>query len=407
LLELAPARRSRAQIERLAKFWEQADPGYATLLNTQLAALDAQASAAQRITRVMVMEDLKQPRATFVLVRGSYEKPSDKVEPGVPGVLPPLPKDARANRLALARWLVGPTNPLTARVTVNRAWQRLFGTGLVKTPEDFGVQGEKPSHPELLDWLAAEFVRSGWDPKALDRLIVTSATYRQSSRVGPGLAERDPENRLLARGPRRRLPSWMIRDQALAASGLLVSRIGGPAVRPYQPTGVWEEATFGTKQYSQDHGAGLYRRSLYTFWRRIIAPTEFFDSATRQTCIVKPSLTNSPLHALVTLNDVAYVEAARVLAERVLKTSGPSPAARVDLAFRRVLARRPAADELQVLLASLARIRAEFTSDARAARALLRVGESPRDETLDVVEHAAYAVLCSAIFNLDEALTKE
>jgi hypothetical protein len=355
----------------------------------------------------MVMEDLPKPRETFVLVRGSYEKPSDRVEPAVPAVLPPLPADAPANRLALARWLVGPANPLTARVTVNRAWQRFFGTGLVKTPEDFGVQGEKPSHPELLDWLAAGFVRWGWDVKALDRLIATSATYRQSSRVRPGLAERDPENRLLARGSRRRLPSWMIRDQALAASGLLVARTGGAAVRTYQPKGVWEEATFGTKRYAPGHGAALYRRSLYVFWRRIIGPTEFFDSAARQTCVVKPGLTNSPLHALVTLNDVAYVEAARALAELVLKTSGPAPEARVELAFRRVLARRPAAPELQVLLASLARARAQFMRDPEAARKLLRAGESPRDESLDVVEHAAYAVVCSAILNLDEALSKE
>jgi hypothetical protein len=407
LLGVAPERRSRAQIERLAAFWESADPGYSALLKEQVAALDAQSTATQGITRVMVMEDLPKPRETFVLVRGSYEKPSDRVEPAVPAVLPPLPAGAPANRLALARWLVGPANPLTARVTVNRAWQRFFGTGLVKTPEDFGVQGEKPSHPELLDWLAAEFVRSGWDVKALDRLIATSATYRQSSRVRPGLVERDPENRLLARGPRRRLPSWMIRDQALAASGLLDARSGGAAVRTYQPEGVWEEATFGTKRYAPDHGAALYRRSLYVFWRRIIGPTEFFDSAARQTCVVKPGLTNSPLHALVTLNDVAYVEAARALAELVLKTSGPAPEARLELAYRRVLARRPAAAELPVLLASLARVRAQFTRDPEAARKLLHAGESPRDESLDVVEHAAYAVLCSEILNLDEALSKE
>jgi hypothetical protein len=225
--------------------------------------------------------------------------------------------------------------------------------------------------------------------------------------VAPLLIERDPANRLLARGPRYRLPSWVLRDQALAASGLLVPRLGGPSVKPYQPPGVWEEATFGTKRYQQDRGEALYRRSVYTFWRRIIGPTPLFDTAPRQVCIVKPTRTNSPLHALTTLNDITFVEAARALAERVLTSAGPTPEDRIELAFRLVLVRRPNAAEKQVLTASLARLKREFAADPAAARKLLAVGESKRDEKLDLIEHAAHAVLCSALLNLDEALTKE
>jgi hypothetical protein len=290
-------------------------------------------------------------------------------------------------------------------VTVNHFWQMFFGTGLVKTTGDFGVQGEKPSHPELLDWLAADFVASGWDVKRLCKLIVTSSTYRQSSKVSPTVQERDPENRLLTRGPRYRLPSWMIRDQALAASGLLVERRGGPPVNPYQPAGVWEEATFGTRQYRQDHGAALYCRSLYTFWRRIVGPTMFFDSASRQVCTVKQPRTNTPLHALVTLNDVMFVEAARAIAERVLTKASPSQ--RVDLAFRLILARGPSAEEERIMQASVGRLHSEFLRKPMAALRLLAIGESRRDEALDPAEHAAYTVLCSTILNLDEALTRE
>jgi hypothetical protein len=243
--------------------------------------------------------------------------------------------------------------------------------------------------------------------KHLCQLIVTSATYRQESKVSTELRERDPANRLLARGARFRLPSWMIRDQALAASGLLVAVQGGPPVTPYQPDGVWEEATFGGKRYVRDNGASLYRRSLYTFWRRIIAPTMFFDSASRQTCTVKQARTNTPLQALATLNDVTYVEAARALAQRVLTTAGPQPQQRIDLAVRLVLGRSPTAEESRVLVASADRLRREFSADREAAKKYLTIGESPRDEALDPIEHAAYAALCSAILNLDEALTRE
>jgi len=407
LLKIPADKRTRSQLSQLESNWGSAQPGYAAKLKKLHAAVDAQGSFSRSIPRVMVMEDLPKARDTFVLVKGIYNKPAEKVSAAVPAILPPFPADAPRNRLGLARWLVSPDNPLTARVTVNRCWQQFFGTGLVKTPEDFGVQGERPSHPDLLDWLATDFVSSGWDVKALHKRIAMSATYRQSSRTTPALTERDPQNRRLARGPRYRLPSWMIRDQALAASGLRVEKIGGKPVKPYQPAGIWEEATFGIKRYEQDKGAALYRRSIYTFWRRIVGPTMLFDVSPRQTCVVKPTRTNTPLQALTTLNDVGYVEAARALAERVLKTAGAAPEARVELAFRLVLARQPTAEERQVLLDSVRRLQREFGANTADAKKLLQTGDSKRDETLDPVEHAAYTALCSAILNTDEALSKE
>ena len=406
-LRRPPEQRGSDGLREMVSYFKEREPKYGRLLAQLKQAVDERDRFNARLPRVMVMDDLAKPRDTYLLVRGAYDKRGGKVTAGVPAALPPLPPGAKANRLALANWLADPAHPLTARVTVNRAWQTFFGTGLVKTAEDFGVQGEKPSHPELLDWLAAEFVRTGWDLKALHRLITTSATYRQSSKVTPALRERDPDNRLLARGPRYRLPSWMIRDQALAAGGLLVGKAGGPAVRPYQPPGVWEEATFGKIAYKQDHGEGLYRRSLYTFWRRIAGPTMFFDAAARQTCAVRAVRTNTPLHALATLNDTTFVEAARALAQRVLRQGGATPPERIEAAFRLVTARKPTAAEAKVLLGSLERLRAVYAADRDAAVRLLRVGESPRDEELDAVEHAAYAALCSLILNLDETLTKQ
>ncbi|MCA9222885.1 MAG: DUF1553 domain-containing protein, partial [Planctomycetales bacterium] len=374
------------------------------------------------IAKVMVMQEADTRRTTFMLDRGLYNKPTDvEVTANTPAALPALGRDAAdANRLDLARWLVANENPLTARVAANRFWQQFFGVGLVKTAEDFGSQGEIPPQLDLLNWLAAEFRDSGWDVKALVRLIVTSHTYRQSSRTVADdgqpseIVELDPENRLLARGPRFRMPSWMLRDQALASSGLLVPTQGGPPVNGYQPAGVWEEATFGRKTYRQDSGDALYRRSLYTFWRRIIAPTMFFDNASRQTCTVKPFRTNTPLHALLTLNDVTYVEAARALAERVLLDTDAddagtesTDAARLNLAFRRLLARVPSSEEQSILLAGLDRSRAAFAADPTAAAELLAVGESRRNEQLAPTEHASWTALCLALLNLDEALTKE
>jgi len=352
------------------------------------------------------MEDMPKHRETFILTKGAYDKRETTVLPGTPASLPPLPKDAAPNRLALAKWLVSPENPLTARVTVNRFWQTFFGTGFVKTSEDFGVQGERPSHPDLLDWLATEFIASGWNVKQMHRLIITSSTYRQSSKVTPERKERDPENRLVARGPRLRLPSWMIRDQTLAVSGLWSDQLGGPSVKPYQPAGIWEEATFGTKSYRQDAGDALYRRSLYVYWRRIVGPTMFFDTANRQVCAVKNTITNTPLHALVTLNETVYIEAARNLAQRVL-LSGTNDAERIELAFRLVTSRRPTPSELRILSELLAKQRKVFTDDPTAAAKVLKIGESPRNETIAVSEHAAWTVVCSMLLNLDEVLSKQ
>jgi mono/diheme cytochrome c family protein len=406
ILKVSAGKRGPNQLGQLEKQWDKAAPDYVAGLQKLRAAVESRENFNRAMPRVMVMEDLAKPRPTFMLDKGLYNKPGEPVSAAVPAALPPLAPGTAPNRLALARWLVDPANPLTARVTVNRFWQQFFGTGLVKTTEDLGVQGEEPSHPELLDWLAADFVASGWDVKHLCRLIVTSATYRQAAQTTTELRERDPHNRLLARGPRYRLPSWMLRDQALAASGLLVDRHGGPPVKPYQPTGVWEDATFGNKQYRQDKGEALYRRSLYTFWRRIVGPTMFFDSPSRQVCTVKQSRTNTPLHALATLNDVTYVEAARALAERTLLAEA-QPAQRIEHAFRLVLARKPSAEETQVLLTAVTRLQTDFRRDPEAARKLVRIGDSRRNEALDPVEHAAYAALCSAILNLDEALTRE
>jgi hypothetical protein len=372
------------------------------------------------LPRTMVMRERAQPRETFILTRGAYDKPETKVTHGTPAILPPLPADAPANRLALARWLVSPEHPLTARVIVNRYWQSFFGTGLVKTTEDFGVQSERPSHPELLDWLAIEFQQptvsqptvahadaNRWNVKHIHRLIVTSAAYRQSSKSTSALNERDPANRLLARAPRLRWPSWMIRDQALAVSGLLVDKQGGAPVKGYQPTGVWEEASFGNIRYTPDQGEALYRRSLYQFWRRIVGPTVFFDVANRQTCSVKSSRTNTPLHALTTFNDVTYVEASRAWAERLLKSDAASPEARIELAYQQLLARKPSAQEQKIVRAAFEQFQMKYTADSEAAKKLLATGASKRDDKLPLADHAAMTAVCNLLLNLDEALTKE
>lgn len=358
--------------------------------------------------RVMVMAD-DRPRPTHVLDRGEYLKPREAVECGPPAFLPPLAADAPRDRLGLARWLVAPANPLTARVAVNRAWQTFFGVGLVPTSEDFGVQGDVPAHPELLDWLAVEFRESGWDVKRLHRLIVTSATYKQSARVAPEGPAHDPANRLLARFPRTRLPAMLLRDLALAASGLLDPQVGGKPVYPYQPTDVWAPLAITKERdftYPTSLGTDLHRRSLYTFWRRTIGPANMFDAAPRQACKVRPSLTNTPLHALTTLNDPTWTEAARVLAERAIH-AGAEPEGRFAVIFRRILTREPSAAEQAVLRRMLAEQAAAYRADPTAARDLLAVGIAPRDPTIDPAEHAAWTNLCLAVFNLDEALTRE
>jgi hypothetical protein len=360
-----------------------------------------------QVMEVMVMRERAQPRETTILIRGAYDKPGEKVTHAVPAALVSAKESIPPTRLGLARWLVNPANPLTARVTVNRFWQMLFGTGIVKTSEDFGLQGERPSHPELLDWLATEFVRLKWDVKALLRQIVTSAAYRQSSRVSPALLERDPENRLLARAPRFRMPSWMLRDQALAVSGLLVEKLGGPPVRPYQPEGVWEDFSYGKITYTQDHGDALYRRSLYTFWRRTVAPTTFFDTAARRTCTLRTARTNTPLHALTTLNDTTYVEAARVFAESLMKAAAADTASRIALGFKRLLARAPNPSELSVLVSAYHKAQARYMRTPEDAQKVVSAGEYRPAEGLNPVKHAAMTHVCLLLFNLDEALCRQ
>ena len=364
----------------------------------------------ENLPTVMVMQELDEPRETRFLNRGLYDQPGETVSPGTPSSLPPLPDGAPRNRLGFARWLVDPGHPLTARVAVNQLWQICFGAGLVKTADDFGTQGEFPSHPELLDWLAVEFIDSGWDVKALLRLIVTSQTYQQSSQATPELRVRDPENRLLACGPRYRLPAEMIRDNALAVSGLLIERIGGPSVKPYQPAGLWKEMR--NDSYEQDHGSALYRRSLYTYRKRSVPPPSLnaFDAPDRETSCVRRQRTNTPLMALVTLNDPTFVEAARALAQRLL-TEGPmanaSPEQRFARAFQLTLARDPKPAEAEVFMRVLRRQQSVYAQDQAAAAELITVGESPRDEQLDAAEHAAWTVVANVLLNMDEFLTKE
>jgi hypothetical protein len=384
-------------------------------LEAQLVELRSERTALEkRIPTTMVMQELPKPRNTFMLLRGQYDKPGEKVAPGVPAAFPPLPKGAAGNRLGLARWLIDPVNPLTARVIVNRYWQMYFGTGLVKTAEDFGTQGEWPSHPDLLDWLATEFIRTGWDVKRMQRLIVTSATYRQSSAIRPELIARDPENRLLARASRLRLPAEFIRDQALAISGLLYGEIGGRSVSPYQPAGLWEELAsrldgknWTAQTYVQDHGHDLYRRTMYTFWKRTSPPPSLitFDAPDRETCTVRRPRTNTPLQALVLMNDPTHVEASRKLAERVIQEAN-SVDERLALAFRLATGRRPTSQEQAVLGKVFDAQLAQYRKDSQTALKLLAVGESKRSLNLNVAEAAAWTTIASVILNLDETLTR-
>jgi hypothetical protein len=408
IASIPPSKRTPAQENKLAYcFLDQYAP--AAVRESRLQLAEAQRSRDQydaSIPTVMVMKEGPQ-RDAFILKRGAYDAPGDRVSPALPHLLPPMPATFPNNRLGLAEWLVDRSNPLTARVTVNRFWQMLFGTGLVKTVDDFGSQGEWPAYQDVLDDLATNFMDGGWDVKALLKTMVTSATYRQSSKVTPELLEKDPENRLLARGPRFRLAPQAIRDQALAISGLLVEKVGGPPVKPYQPPGLWEEVSFG-ESYKPDTGDGLYRRSLYTFWKRTVAPPTMvtFDAASRETCIVRANRTNTPLQALNLMNDVTYVEASRKLAERIMK-DGATPEQRIGYAFRLALARPPKPQEQRVLLDALGQFQARYKAKPDAAVKYLSQGNSPRDPKLDTTELAAYTALASLIFNLDETITKE
>ena len=367
---------------------------------------DEQVSLERTALDVSVMDDLPRARqrTTHVLERGDYQQPQDEVDASTPSFLPPLTQTP-ATRLDLARWLISEEHPLTARVAVNRAWQTLLGRGLVATAEDFGRQGDRPSHPELLDWLANHFVNDGWDLKSLHRLIVTSSTYRQSAATSAAAFATDPDNRLLARSARPRLPAWMLRDQALALSGRLAPTIGGMPVRPYQPDGIWAEATFGTIRYRQDSGEALYRRSIYVFWRRIVGPTMLFDTQSRHACVVKRSITNTPLHALTTLNETGFVEAARGLATRAWRAA-QTPTDRITWLFRTATARQPTDKELQVLESRLQQCIDHFTSDLEAANKFLAVGDTKPDAAMQPQQLAALTVLASIVLNLDEVLTR-
>jgi len=407
VLGTPPENRTEAQNAAVRQYiLDRVDPETRKLA-AELAGLPVKIAELEKAIPVtMVMQDIDK-RKTFLLLRGQYDKKGEEVQPGVPGGVFAGPATP-TNRLDLARWLTDPAHPLTARVAVNRWWEMLFGTGLVETSEDFGIQGAPPSHPELLDWLATELVRTGWDQRAMLKLLVLSATYRQSSRVTPALLERDPRNRLLARGPRHRLPAEMVRDQALFVSGLLKEKVGGPSVKPYQPAGLWEDVSVERREkYTPDLGDGLYRRSLYTFWKRTCPPPGLstFDAPDRETCVVRRARTNTPLQALALMNDPTYVEAARKLAERAL-AAGPADDARLAFAWKAVLCRAPNPDEVEIVSGILHAARARFQKDPAAAAKLLAVGHAPRDPKADPVELAAWTVATSTLLNLDEAISK-
>ena len=429
VLILPSTERDDAARDALREFYlSHRDAEYARLARTKKDLESKERTLLKPLTTVMTMGDMATPRDTFVLSRGAYDAPTEiKVEPGTPSALPPMASDAPRDRLGLARWLFSSEHPLTSRVAVNLYWQMVFGNGLVTTPGDFGSQGDFPSHPELLDWLAVEFRETGWDIKRLLKLFVTSATYQQSAEVPAALYRRDPQNRLLARGPRFRLQAEFLRDNALAVGDLLVKRFGGPGVRPYQPAGLWKEVGLGGKPlFKQDDGAKLYRRSLYTYWKRSAPPPtmQIFDAPTREKCTVQRARTNTPLQALATLNDIQYVEAARALAQRMLEHSRPEhsrkegarkegaldprTASREQLAFgfRLVTARRPTESELDVLVTIYRDATREFQAQPEAAEKLLKSGASPRNEALDATAHAAMTTVANLLLNLDETLTR-
>ena len=364
------------------------------------------------LTTTLVMQERTEPRGAYVLERGEYERRGEQVYPQTPAALPPMAADAAPNRLSLAKWLLSPEHPLTARVTINRFWQNVFGTGIVKTAEDFGTQGIPPVHPELLDWLATEFIASEWDVQQMLKLMLTSATYRQSAQITARKLELDADNRLLSRGPRFRLDAETLRDNALAVSGLLYTYIGGPSVKPPQPDGLWAAVGFtgsNTDKFVQDTGPDkVHRRSLYTFWKRTSPPPQMniLDAPSRESCTVRRERTNTPMQALMLMNDPQYFEAARAFAERILNEGGTTSQARIAYAFEIATARLPKSDEAALLLATLEAQTEELAANPEAATELVQVGESASDETLDAVEVAAWTLIANLILNLDEVVNK-
>ncbi|PYI86617.1 MAG: hypothetical protein DME26_08725, partial [Verrucomicrobia bacterium] len=399
--------RSSAHDELFDYFLARLDAGYTRQLTDLKKLRDQENEFINRIEEIMVMGDLPSSRPTHVLKRGAYDAPGEVVEAGTPESIMPLDPKLPRNRLGLARWLIDPKNPLTARVVVNRYWQMFFGRGIVVTAEDFGSQGQWPTHPELLDWLAKHFMAADWDLKALHKLIVMSATYRQSSPAGPELLARDPDNKLLARGPKNRLTAEMLRDGALAAADLLAGKVGGPSVKPYQPEGLWEEKSAGWK-YETDKGEGLYRRSLYTFWKRTSQHPMMiaFDAAERNTCVVRRQSASTPLQALVLLNDPQFVEAARKVGERILKEGGATVDDRVAYAFRLLTSRKPTAREAQVLKRLYQEQLNLFREDQIGADELDKLGASARDPALDRIELAASTALANTLLNYDDVVMK-
>jgi hypothetical protein len=404
--------RSDVEKNELYTWWLAALDGVSQQLAGKLTGLEQEeATLKSRGTIAHVMAERSDPAMAYVLYRGDYDKRRDPVQPETPDMLPPMPAELPKTRLGFAQWLLLPEQPLTARVTVNRFWQELFGTGIVRTAGDFGVAGELPTHPELLDWLAVDFRENGWDVKRFFKQLVNSATYRQTAVITPEKLEKDPQNRLLSRGPRYRMDGEMIRDYALAASGLLVGKIGGPSVRPYQPEGVWEAVAMigsNTRDYKADSGDNLYRRSMYTFWKRAAPPAsmDIFNAPSREVCAVRRERTDTPLQALVTLNDPQFVEAARRLSETILKQGGETAESRLDLLARRLLARPWRAEELPAVQASLAELSAFYQTHVDDAKQLIAVGESKADASLDASTLAAWTMLTNELMDLDEVLNK-
>ena len=404
-------KRTPQQTEQLRKFFRESQAADYLAAKARAAELVKQRGDLEKaVPNTMVMSEMEKPRDTFMKVRGAYDRNGEKVAAGTPHFLPPLaaqPADGRRHtRLDLARWIVSPENPLTARVTVNRWWAMLFGTGLVKTVNDFGAQGEWPSHPELLDWLAADFARD-WDIKRAVRQMVTSATYRQSAAASPALLARDSENRLLARGPRHRLEAEFIRDNALSIAGLLNPVIGGKSTRPAQPPGIWEVNDLGGGKFVKSTGADQYRRGLYTYWRRSTVYPSFitFDAPTREFCVATRARTSTPLQSLVLMNDPVYVEAARAFAQRIL-AAAPDTSARLTYAWHLALGRAPSERERAILAKTLDLQLATYAQDPAAAKALLAIGDAPKPVGISDPELAAWTAVGTVILNLNETITK-
>ena len=424
--EISPAQRASL----FDYFFATSYPPALATANELHALRDEQRKLVNPIPEIMAMQEMAQPKPAYILRRGAYDAPGERVSANTPRVLPPFPAAEPTNRLGLARWLLQPDHPLMARVTVNRFWQMMFGQGLVETSDNFGSQGAQPTHPELLDWLAVEFMQPDtnvppasrwrteerqrdaggtmrWDVKRLLKMIALSSTYRQSSQASPELLTRDPANEMLASGPARRLAAEMLRDQALAQSGLLVEKLGGPSVKPYQPSGLWEIA-MGKPNYDQGKGDDLHRRSLYTYWKRTVPPPTMsgFDAADRSYCTVRRQSTSTPLQALALLNDTQIIEAARLLSQRMMKEGGPTPEERVPWVFRTITGRPPSAKELPVLKRLFEEQRAQFAENTNAASQLLKVGEAKNDPALDLVELAAGTILAEALLNHDDAVMR-